>query len=285
MPDNLILSLGGISIGLVPDTRSGIYSYSKSINDFLVDANPEITLGIHCGNIPIIDEDRKIFETDVSWRMFDLQEKVAIKVNLDKTLMLGVFPTDFHSGDIYVASLNEDAGEYLFPFNSPMGELFMMNFLGDGQGVIFHSTAVIYEGKGYLFAGYGSAGKSTTARMWQTFPGAIVVNDDKVIVRKGENKFLLYGTPWHGQGGMALPDAAPIEKIFVLKQDKRNFATPLSSTQAVSMLFARSFLPLWDQARVSSTLTFIERLTASVPCFELGFLPEKSMIDYVLNFD
>ena len=93
----------------------------------------------------------------------------------------------------------------------------MTNLLGTGLGVMLHSCGVIYQGSGLVFAGVGGAGKSTTARLWQQQSGARVVNDDRVIIRRTGGQFRLYGTPWHGEGGMALAEDAPLKRIFILK--------------------------------------------------------------------
>jgi len=97
---------------------------------------------------------------------------------------LGFTQPIFRSGDIYVAPSEATPGRFIFPLSYPMGELYMMSLLGTGLGMLFHAAGVINQGKGYLFAGQGTAGKTTIARLWQGLPGVQVVNDDKVIVRK-----------------------------------------------------------------------------------------------------
>jgi hypothetical protein len=166
-----------------------------------------------------------------------------------------------------------------------MGELFTMNLLGTGLGMLFHGAGVIYEGKSYLFAGKSGAGKTTTSRLWQLLPGVKVVNDDKVIVRHQDGMFRLYGTPWHGEGGMALPDSAPLARVFLLKHGEQNSLNPLAPMQAAVELLGRSFIPLWDAAKMDFTLKFLDEMCQAVPCYELSFLPDSSAVDFVLNSD
>ena len=154
-----------------------------------------------------------------------------------------------------------------------------------GQRKWYYASGVIIQKKGLLFTGHGRAGKTTIANLFHNQGNATIVNDDKVLVRKSEKNFQLYGTPWHGDGGYVSPESAPLEKVFILTQAKTNFIKPLKPAQAVGLLLARSFLPMWDDAKVSFSLGFLESLCNAVPCFELGFLPNVSVVDFVLNLD
>jgi hypothetical protein len=284
MPELFNLSLGGILISLIPDQSAGDYGLVKRASEFCSPATPVIKLQIHCGWFPELDEQKIAFETNHAWQMFQIGNKRVIKVISPEQdpYQLGVFPPDFRSGDIYIAALGDQKG-YVFPLSFPMGELFMINLLGGGLGMLFHAAGVIYQGEGYLFTGHGGAGKTTTARLWEALTGARVVNDDKVIVRKEAGQFRLYGTPWHGEGGMVLPDSAPLKRVFILKQAAQNYAASISPVQAAGSLLARTFVPLWDADKINYSLTFLDELCQAVPCLELGFLPDSSAVDFVRN--
>jgi hypothetical protein len=47
------------------------------------------------------------------------------------------------------------------------------------------------------------------------------------------------------------------------------------------MLLARSFPPLSDADGMRFTLDFCAQLVDAVPCFELGFVPGKDVLDIV----
>lgn len=285
MPESLTLSLGSIPIALIPDQTSGDYEFVKRAIEFCSSAVPAVTLQVHCGRFPKLDEAPVLFETGHAWQLFQIDGKWVIQVRSPELdpYQIGVFPPDFRSGDIYVAKSGEQPERYIFPLSYPMGELYMMNLLGTDLGMLFHAAGVIYEGRGYLFTGHGGAGKTTTARLWEALPGARVVNDDKVIVCKEADEFRLYGTPWHGEGGMVLPDFAPLSRVFLLKQAPQNYLAPLPPSQAVGMMFARTFNPLWDADKVTFSLKFLEELSGTIPCQELGFLPDSSAVEYVRN--
>ena len=52
---------------------------------------------------------------------------------------------------------------------------------------------------------------------------------------------------------------------------------------AASMLLARSFAPIWYEEGINQALDVIEQIVCQVPCYDLGFIPDTSVIDYVRN--
>lgn len=287
MPERRNLSLGGLSISLIPDRISGEYEYEKRMREFHTSYPPEVILNVNCGWFPEIKDGKVVFESNLSWRMLQDGDQKIIRIRSadQDPYQIGVFPANFHSGEVYVAVLPGSPDKYVFPLSFPLGELFMMNLLGSGFGVLFHACGVIFREEGYLFCGYGRAGKTTTAKLWEALPGARVVNDDKVIVRQQAGGYFLYGTPWHGEGGMVLPDSAPLKHIFILKQAPVNSISALHPSQATAGLLARAFIPIWDAEKMAFILSFLENLVSNIPCLEFGFMPDPSAVDFVLGLE
>lgn len=289
MPEPLTVSLGGIAIALVPDKDGGRFDILKKTGDFATSQKAEIILNIHCGTpIPELEQEKLLFDTERSWYLTEdkeLNRVVRVRSLQPGYFMTGRFDKNFRSGDIYVSDSPDVSGAYIFPFRFPMAELFMMQLLGTGLGLMFHATGIIYEGRGYLFTGHGGIGKTTTARLWQDRPGARVVNDDKVIARAQDGGYRMYGTPWHGEGGMALPESAPLSRVFLLKQADHNHVRELDRAQTAAMLLARCFVPLWDEKIIDFSLRFLEELVQNVPCCELGVVPDQSAVDFVLEME
>jgi hypothetical protein len=94
----------------------------------------------------------------------------------------------------------------------------------------------------------------------------------------------MHGTPWHGEAGFASPEKIQLRRIFVLEHGDRNEIVPLSQTQAVGELFARSFPPFHGPRPLDSTLAYLHHITESVPCYLYRFLPERSAVEKILDF-
>ena len=283
MSNTITFEIGAIPIALVSVSQDCFYGIPQRFEKFRKEVDHEVRLNVHCGDIPNIDYDKKIFDTTRGWSMYQYQDKWLLWAHspMHEPFQLGVFADDFRSGDIYVRADSDTPDKFNFPLGRPIGEIYIINLLGRSYGACLHACGVIDQGQGLVFAGYGGAGKSTTARIWQDHTNAAVLNDDRLIVRYIDGVYWVYGTPWHGLGGVASPAGAPLEKIFILKQGNENQAKRLSPAAAASELLVRSVAPFWDHRGMEFTLGFLSDLCQQIPCYELNFLPEPSMVDFV----
>jgi hypothetical protein len=140
-------------------------------------------------------------------------------------------------------------------------------------------------GKGMLFVGHSGAGKSTMARLWRHGAHVSILSDDRIIVRKKEGVFWMYGTPWHGEGEFASPSGCPVDTIYFLKHAGENKMAKTHEIEAASRLLTCSFPPFWDGKGLRFTLDFLSELGKGVPCRELGFLPDKGVIPFIQSRD
>jgi hypothetical protein len=285
MPEACKYQIGDITIAVIPDTVEGEFANLGRFPDFAAVGPAEVSLGVSCGKVPDEPTEKLAFDTNLGWRLYQNQDRSIVWVRSadQDPYLVGIFANDYRSGKIYTSHTQSNPGQYLFPLSYPLGELYMANLLGTGYGVMLHACGVIHQGSGFLFAGVGGAGKTTTARLWENRMDARVLNDDHIIVRKKGSQFYVYGTPWHGQGGMALPEEAPLKRIFVLKQARTNQAISLSPTRAASDLLVRSFSTFWDKSGMRFTLKFLTELCQQIPCAELGFVPDSTAVDFVCN--
>ncbi len=282
MAENLCFRIGAIGLGFIGNPR-WVYAGHSNYLDFLSTEPPIARYKIFNDPIPIELTSSPIFDTGRGWRLYQDNDRwvIWVQTRILNPYLVGSFSSDFHTGEIYTADSDQEPGKKIFPMSYPLGELLMINLLATGFGIMVHSCGVIDGENGIVFAGIGSAGKSTTARLWNGLPGVRVLNDDHTIIRKIDGEFRVYGTPWHGQGGIALAADAPLKKIFILKHASSNLAVPLSPAQAATALLVRSFAPLWSASAMAFTLQFLDELCQAVPCYELGFVPEQSAVEYV----
>ena len=110
---------------------------------------------------------------------------------------------------------------------------------------------------------------------------ATILNDDRVIVREKDGVFWMYGTPWHGDFRPFSTEGLPISKIFFLRHGETNSVTPKKGAEAVSMILARSFPPLWDKRGMDQAMKLCDDLATKTPSFELHFKPDGGIVDFV----
>jgi hypothetical protein len=180
------------------------------------------------------------------------------------------------------------------PLEYPLDELLIMHRLTQERAIELHGVGIVGpDGASNLFVGHSGAGKSTTARLWTSLHKVEILSDDRIIVRESPSRELrpgddprqifMYGTPWHGEGCFALPQRAPLGRIFVLEHGHGNVLTRLSRSQMVAELFARSFVPFHRHEYVDSALSFLERVADSVPCYRYSFEPDERAVERILQ--
>ncbi len=284
MATDMRLKIGGVIISLVPGDDDAFHIV-KVFESFRCDdepGEPEIQLRVHVEPVPTIPTDELLFDSGGVWRLYRSQDRWAVylrsAVPASEPYQLAVLETDGLAGDIYI---RPDHQQYLFPLAYPLGEVLMINVLGRGYGVLLHACGVRDGEKGLIFAGTSGAGKSTSAGLWHGQAGVTVLSDDRVIVRKQEGRFWVYGTPFHGSAWLASPQAAPLERIFILKHATENQITPLNPADAAARLLVRAFPPYWDAEAMAFTLQLLGEIAQTVPCYELGFVPDQSVVDFV----
>jgi len=206
----------------------------------------------------------------------------------------------------------------LSPLDYPLDELLIMHRLTQENAIELHGAGIVQaDGSGCLFVGHSEAGKSTTTRLWTAREDVEVLSDDRIIVRRDESSpcatevesgvgilrlrdrsasptahsaqddratgMRMYGTPWHGDAMYASPNSAPLARILILEHGHGNVLTPLSPSQAVAELFARSFVPFHRHEYVESALTFLQEVVDAVPVYRYAFEPDQRAVETILN--
>ncbi len=190
------------------------------------------------------------------------------------------FDSSFTSGEVRLHHPYFESKPALYPLEYPLAEIWMVNLLGQGRGAEIHGCGVVdAQGEGHLFVGQSGAGKSTMARLWEPQRGIQILSDDRIVLRKADQKLWMYGTPWHGEAGYSSATRAPLSRIYFLQHGEKNELLPQRPAQAVGQLFTGSFPPFYNPEALDFTLGFFEEIVQAVPCFELRFLQDERVIE------
>jgi len=155
-----------------------------------------------------------------------------------------------------------DMAEYL-----GSGVIFSRQLL-DFDGSYLHSSAVILEGKAYLFTAPSGTGKSTHTEKWQRLFGATCLNDDKPAIRLVNGVWMAYGTPWSGKHDLSVPEGVPIGGIAFVFRSEENKIFPMEPAKAVTHLSGQSLWYLTREMLVKQ-LGLMDKLIRMVPVWEL----------------
>lgn len=137
--------------------------------------------------------------------------------------------------------------------------------------LLFHGSAIAVDDTGYLFTAKSGTGKSTHTRLWRELFGkrAVMVNDDKPLLKVTDTGITAYGTPWNGKHRLSNNISVPLKAICLLERSEVNHIEPVSVNAAFPMLLQQCYRPA-DAPAMQKTLYLLERLGKSVKLYKLG---------------
>lgn len=294
------LRIGGVSLRIAASDPSPVVIHAQH-EPFAVDGGcADIDVAVE--SLPCISPSRghDLFDSGSTWRVSDCGQGFRFDFGYplaDQAPAKRLFvDRAYRSAALQLNSLFlSKYGGRLPPLAYPIDELLIMHRLTQERAIELHGVGMVApNGANNLFVGHSGAGKSTTARLWTSLHKVKILSDDRIIVRESPARELqpgddprqifMYGTPWHGEGCFALPERAPLTRIFILEHGQGNVITRLSRSEAVGELFARAFVPFHRHEYIDSALSFLDQLAGSVPCYRFSFEPDERAVEKVLRF-
>jgi len=170
-------------------------------------------------------------------------------------------------------------------------QVLLINYLAvtKKDGIFTHSSGVKdLDKSGLLFTGKSESGKTTLAKIYHKYSRGMVLNDDRIVVRKINNDFYIYGSPWHGDFDDYLRsriDRAKLKSIFFLRKAKENAIKPLSLSKAFRLLYPTMFPTFWDREGTKTIAMLLTDLLSKVSSYRLKFKKDKSVIRFIKRID
>jgi hypothetical protein len=284
----LAYGIGGITFGLFSD-RGLHLALEPGLRDFAVDAATcDIKIQVDWAHKLVKPRCKPSFESGGLWSVYKVRGGHQFYFS---TPLLGLSPykaawfdEEFTTGRVELVQEYFHADGPVYPLEYPLDELLMIHRLSRGEGVEVHALGVVDEaGRGHLFLGHSGAGKSTTARLWESRPGVCILSDDRIILRPRNGEVWMYGTPWHGDAGISSPRSARLSEIYLLEHGGNNELIPLPRGRAAAELFARSFVPYHSAKGLDFALRFLDQVACETRCSAFRFVPDNSAVEAICH--
>lgn len=140
----------------------------------------------------------------------------------------------------------------------------------DYNTLLFHGSAVAVDGRAYLFCAKSGTGKSTHTRLWREYfkDKAIMVNDDKPLLRLVGNCVHVCGTPWNGKHRIGNNISVELGAICFLDRAENNRIEPVPANLALPMLLQYCYKSS-DKSRLTHTLGLLNEIKNRVNLYSL----------------
>ncbi len=142
--------------------------------------------------------------------------------------------------------------------------------LENKNAFFMHSSAIMVDGQAYLFTAKSGTGKSTHTRLWREHLGdrAVMINDDKPLIRLIDGKFYAYGTPWNGKHRLSTNIKVPVKAVCILNRGEQNRIESISPKDALIKILDQTLRPTKPEL-VEKELGLIGEFLKSVNLYRL----------------
>ncbi|MBQ6554588.1 MAG: hypothetical protein IJR45_01450 [Firmicutes bacterium] len=142
----------------------------------------------------------------------------------------------------------------------------------DFGAFLFHGSVIAVDGNAYIFTAKSGTGKSTHTRLWRELLGekAVMVNDDKPLIRITETAAVACGTPYNGKHCLGSNIEVPIKAVCILTRSPENFVEPMSPADAFPTLYTQIYRPE-TKANLTKTLDLMDGFLTKTKIYKGGF--------------
>lgn len=148
------------------------------------------------------------------------------------------------------------------------------------DGLLLHAASGALEGRGVLLAGPSGAGKTTLSRLLRSQMS--LFTDETTALTFTGTMPMIHATPFAGElGPVSGPASAPLEAVYFLTHGPAHRTRLLRPAEAMERLMGCTFLPRQGTAWTAAALATAEQVARSVPCVELSFRPDPTVVEVV----
>jgi len=278
--------IGGISLSIHSDLPLKKETFASKFQLFRYDdgGDDEVTIYHHCGLPKIGNWGEEVYQR-APWMIYKTPSGYIYRMFVEgneESPLIATFNKDHTEGHIYKGK------NYIKIFKKgnltsllcfPTDQILFARLLADRSGIILHGSGLIFKEKGYLFVGHSDAGKTTLVKTFRHH--AKILNDDRIIVRKENGRFYLYGTPWHGDLSLVAPDRVPLKAILFLNQAKENRIERTKGLEAFKRLYGCTIKALVTERWTKNALDICQTLSREAACYDLYFDKTEAVISTI----
>ena len=153
----------------------------------------------------------------------------------------------------------------------------------DNGILLFHGSVIAVDGIAYLFTAKSGTGKSTHTRLWREHFGerAVMINDDKPLLKITDSGVTVYGTPYDGKHRISTNTSAPLKAICMLYRGEENRIRQVTKSEAYPMLLQQTHRPM-NGAKMQAVFTLLDKMCEHLKIYHLdcNMDPDAAIVAY-----
>jgi hypothetical protein len=238
----------------------------------------------------LVNEDC-LFDSGGTWRVDCTREPEGLRLVLragphpGRAYQLLEFEAGLTRAQAWLDTDQRKADGERFFLCEPALELWISFLLMRARGAVVHGCGLLDRAGVRIFAGVSGAGKSTIAGVFAANGYGQVLSDDRLVLRPEGHNYRVWGTPWHGEARFAAPEHGPLRSVYFLRHAEGCSLCALTPADAAGRLAACVFMAGWPREGVQNLVDLCVQVASAVPCFELGFCPDESVIELLQGLE
>ena len=112
--------------------------------------------------------------------------------------------------------------------------------------------------------------------------GARIIHDDRLIIRNISGKYMMYNTPVYNNDR---PAVSALSRIYLIEHGEKNEMIPVSGAAAVSKVMANCIQHNWDPQIIARLMGSVSIMCNTIPIIRLLFRPDRTVIDFLLDYE
>lgn len=285
------LTVADLTLNISPETKNLTVEYSPCHEKFISEPNDDF----HGNNtkdntllLQIVDTQdspqsqlaRLITENEIWQLWLDGLENFVFTQPKQIPQRWIVIDPEFHNGKV-VGDFSGFGETEIYPLQY-IDIVIFSNWLANFGDLLLHASGIAFGGEGYCFIGDSGAGKSTLVRDLSEKPGITVLGEDQVVLRKMDEQFWIFGTPWHETPEMCSPLGVPLKKIFFLDRTAPQVVVPVRDFEGVVRIMQTAFYPVYRPEAVERILNRLSSLAGKVGFYTLAYERGTNVLPEIL---
>lgn len=277
------------------DSGPDLIPSQRFLRNICTDCISNLHITVHSDHFELPSEAERVFHaplveeingmlvknSDNFWSIYkrrsDLFIKTVFPLSAPEKEAILKFSLTTRQWDLYV----KGAGNEIDPLEYPLDGLILYYLTVIHGDIMIHASGVNHSGHGYIFSGVSGKGKSTIAKLWDN-AGGKVIHDDRLIIRNIAGTWKMFNTPVYNDD---LPSESALSRIYLIEHGKENKFIPVKGATAVSLIMANCIQHNWNPEIIARVMGTLSMMCNNIPVVKLFFRPDRSIIDFILDYE